>query len=97
METSFGLGPIKARMRVEYKAFEPGRRLGFATFSARPIGFEGRFDYAWSACRHHRRRLSGAALAGRCSSARFVRGIESLVTSSRWASYLKGFSRPIAT
>ena len=42
MEISFGLGPIKARMGVEYKAFEPGRRLGFGTFSG-PIEWEGEY------------------------------------------------------
>src|ERR1044072_3144509 len=31
MEIVFGLGPIKARMGLEYRAFEPGRRLGFRT------------------------------------------------------------------
>jgi hypothetical protein len=42
MEIVFGLGPIKARMGMEYRAFEPGRRLGFGTFSG-PIRWEGEY------------------------------------------------------
>ena len=42
MEISFGMGPIKARIGLEYKAFEPGRRLGFGTFSG-PIRWEGEY------------------------------------------------------
>jgi uncharacterized protein YndB with AHSA1/START domain len=42
MEISFGMGPIKARIGLEYKAFEPGRRLAFGTFSG-PIRWEGEY------------------------------------------------------
>jgi hypothetical protein len=42
MEIVFGLGPIKARMGMEYRAFEPGRRLEFGTFSG-PIRWEGAY------------------------------------------------------
>ena len=42
MEIEFGRGPIKGRMGVEYRAFEPGRRLAFGTFSG-PIRWEGEY------------------------------------------------------
>ena len=42
MEIVFGLGPIKARMGLEYRTFEPGRRLEFGTFSG-PIRWEGEY------------------------------------------------------
>lgn len=42
MEVVFSLGPIKARIGLEYKAAEPGRRLAFGTFSG-PIRWEGEY------------------------------------------------------
>jgi hypothetical protein len=42
LEVSFGMGPIKARIGLELANVEPGRRMGFATFSG-PIRWDGEY------------------------------------------------------
>src|SRR5262245_30713858 len=45
MELTFGLGPIKARVGMEYAAIEPGSRVAFRTFSG-PVHWEGEYRLA---------------------------------------------------
>lgn len=48
MEITFALGPIKARIGLEYSALEPGRRLAFRTFRG-PLDWQGEYRLAPSA------------------------------------------------
>ena len=42
MEVTFGSGPLKATLGLEYEAVEPGRRVAFKTFSG-PIEWVGEY------------------------------------------------------
>jgi hypothetical protein len=45
MEVTFGMGPLKARIGLELGPFEPGRRMGFKSFSG-PIRWDGEYRLA---------------------------------------------------
>jgi len=45
MEVTFGMGPVKARIGLELEGVEPGRRMGFRTFSG-PIRWDGEYRLA---------------------------------------------------
>ena len=45
MEITFGRGPIKARIGLEYSSLEPGRRLAFRTFWG-PVDWQGEYRLA---------------------------------------------------
>jgi uncharacterized protein YndB with AHSA1/START domain len=42
MEVTFGMGPIKAKVGLELGPVEPGRRMGFRSFSG-PIRWDGEY------------------------------------------------------
>jgi hypothetical protein len=48
MEVTFGMGPIKARVGLELGPVEPGRRMGFRSFSG-PIRWDGEYRLAGTA------------------------------------------------